>query len=112
VLLGHLLRGLQHGLAGGVGRVVLADRGERAEDDRLGDRVEVPALVEHEVHVSERLQAGAEPARGSTDPLCHGADLPRALCEDRDDLVGLGELHGAEDDALFLVERHLARIVR
>ena len=107
VLLGHLVDGFEHRLAGGEPGEVLADRHVRRDDLGLGHGVErAAAPVEHEVHVRERLQAGAEAAGGLADPLRDGPDLARTLGHDGDDLVGFTELERTQDDTLLFVRRH------
>ena len=111
VLLGHLVDGLEHRLPGGEQPQVVADRQVRRDDLGLRDRVQrATAVVQHQRHVGERLQARPEPAGGLADPLRDRPDLAGALGHDGDDLVGLAELDRAQDDALFLIGGH-GRIV-
>ena len=79
----------------------------RRDDLGLRHGVERAASpVQHQGNVRERLEPRAETAGGLADALGHGPDLARALGHDGHDLVGLAELDRAQDDALFLVERH------
>ena len=71
------------------------------------DGVEVPALIQEQRDMRQGFEPRPELAVGAADPLRHGPDLARALGEDGDDLVGLAQLHGPQDDALFLVEGHV-----
>ncbi len=113
VFLGDAVDRLEHRLAGGEQREVVADRAMGGDDLGLGDRVErSSAPVEHQVHVGERLQARPEPAGGLADPLRHAPDLAGALGHDGDDLVGLAELRRPEDDALLLVGGHRRIVAR
>ncbi len=111
VLLRHLVDGLEHGLAGGEQREVLADRHVRRDDLGLGDRVErATAVIQHEVHVRERLQSCAEAAGRLADAFRDGPYLAGALGHHGHDLVGFAELDGPQDDALLFVRGH-GRIV-
>ena len=97
---------LHHGLGGRDQLEVHSDASERADDLRLRDGVQVPALVQQQGDVGEGLQSRAELAVRPADALRDGADLARALGQDRNDLVGLAQLDRPQDDALFLVEGH------
>ena len=86
---------------------VVADRPEVV--DRLGlvDDVELAAtLVELQLQVGGRLEAGAEAALRLADALGDRPHLAVAPGEDADDAVGLAELVGPEHDALVPVQAH------
>jgi hypothetical protein len=87
------LRGLQHGACAGVAAVVVDDvGGERVDGLYLGDDVEVPAGIQLNIDVRERLQPRAELAAGAPHPLGHRAHQPVVAGEQGDDPVGLAEL--------------------
>ena len=111
MILGHLVRGLEHGLAGGQQVEVLPQRPKAREDLGLGHRVQrAPPPVQHQRDVRERLQSRPELALRAPDALRDCPDLAGSLGEDRDDPVGLTELDPRQDDALFLVERHVRMV--
>ena len=66
--------------------------GERVDGLHLGDDVEVPAWVQLNVDVRERLQPGTELAAGAPHALGHRTDQPVLAGEQGDDPVGLAEL--------------------
>ncbi len=80
--------------------------GEGLDDRHLGDGVQPPALVEHQVHLAEGLQAPAEAAGGLAHPLGHGPHLAVVGAEQHHHPVGLPEGVGPQHDALVVAERH------
>ena len=106
-----MVDGLEHGDGLGEGAVALPQLPVGVDGLHLGDDVEVAALVELEVQVRGRFQPGSEAALGLADALGHGPDLAPPLGEERDDAVGLPQLHAAEDDAPVPIEpRHLISV--
>ena len=113
LLRGQPLGGLEHHRPGGVALVVVAQRpGERAERLGLGHGVQVPALGQHQVHVGEGLEPGAEPRGRAAYPLGDRAHTSVLAGQQRDDPVGLGQLVGAQHDRLVSVERHVLILLR
>ena len=109
VLLGDLVDRLDHRLGGREQREVVADLPVGGHDLGLRHGVERAApAVQHQVDVGEGLEATAEPRGGLAKSLGDRADLAGALGEDGHDLVGLTELHRAQDDPLLLIGGHTA----
>ncbi len=107
-LLGHLVRHLQERDAPRHAVEVLPNGAEGIHDLHLVHDVEVaPPLPQEQVHLGQRLQAAAELGGGLADALGHGAYLAVALGQEDDDLVGLAEAVGAQDDALVAEEAHV-----
>ena len=107
LVLGELIRRLDHRRRGGVARVVVDDVGPvRPESDRLLHDVEAAALVELQVDHHERLEPGAEPRTGAPHALRDGADLAVLTAQHRDDPVGFAQLVGAQHDRFITINRH------
>ena len=78
---------------------IRADAVVRADERRAGDGVELAAaLVEDELDVGERLQAGTEARLRLADALRDRADASPLVRVDVQDAVGLAEPEGAEHD--------------
>ena len=70
-----------------------------ADERCAGDGVELAAaLVQDELDVGERLQAGAEPRLRLANALRDRADTPPLVRVEVQDAVGLAEPERAEDD--------------
>ena len=71
-----------------------------------GDRAQVTAaLVEHEAHPPERLQATPEPRLHPTHSLGHGPDPPVIGAEEVKHTIGLSETDGPQHDGLSFERR-------
>ncbi len=106
-LTGQPLGGLQHGASARVAAVVADDvAGERVDGLYLGDDVEVPARVQLNVDVRERLQPGPELAAGAAHALGHGTDQTVLAGEQGHDPVGLAELVLAQHHRPISVQPH------
>ena len=83
---------------------VLARHAMRLDEVDAGDRVQLAAaLVEHQLDVAERLEAGAEARLRAPDALRDRSD-PAALERVQvEDAIGLAEPQRAQDDGLGLV---------
>ena len=79
---------------------------ERIDDRRLGDRVEVLALVEDQLHMGEGFQAAAEPALRPANTLGDRSQLPPVRADQNHHLVCLTKRIRPEDDPRVVVERH------
>ena len=108
--LGHQpVRGLQHGLTGGVGGVVVAQpASERVHRLHLDDDVQGAALGELQVDVGEGFQPGAELRRGAPNALGHSPDLAPPAAQHRDDAVRLAQLVRTQHHGFVAIRRHPA----
>ena len=107
-LLGHLVAHLEEGDAPRHAVEVLTDGPEGVQDLHLVHDVEVaPPLPQEEVDLGQRLEPAAELGGCLADALGDRPDLAVALGEEDDDLVGLAQAVGAQDDAVVAEEAHV-----
>ena len=99
--------GLEHRARARVAAVVTDDvGGERIDGLDLGDDVEIPAWMQLNIDVRERLQSGPELAAGTPHALGHRAHQPVVAGEQGDDPVGLAELVLAQHHRSVPVQPH------
>ncbi len=85
---------------------VVHERPGRVDGLDLADDVQLPALVEQEGDVGQRLQPTAEAALRLPHALRHGPHLPVLGREQHDDAVGLTQLVRADDHRPIAIEAH------
>ena len=85
---------------------VLAQCWERLDDRRLGDRVEVLPLIEHELHMGESLQPPTESTLRLANTLRNRSQLPPIGADQDNNLVRLTERIRPEHNPRVVVERH------
>ena len=86
--------------ARGRGEEILAQRAIRLAGLRLRDDVQLASLRELEHRVRERLDVSGEAAGRPACALRDGADLAERPGVERDDPIGLAEVHALEHDGL------------
>ena len=101
------LRGFEHRRAGCPSGVVPREFGTvRLESLHLRNGVETAALVELDIDMAERLQAGTDSTGGLTHPPRYASNPTMLAGEQGDDAVGFAQLLGAKDDGFIPVRGH------
>lgn len=82
------------------------------DDGHLRDGVQIPALVQHQVDMRQRLETPAKPALRLAYPLGDRSQLAVIRGNDDDDAIGFPEGVAAKDDALVVADGHGRRVPR